>query len=73
MADEEPKNNFTGFSLPAEEEKVLKFWDEHNIFEKSLAKRKGKKPLSFTKARRPRTAGRGASRIARAFKISFPL
>src|ERR1700690_4648586 len=31
------------FSLPQVEEKVLKFWDEHGIFEKSLAKNKGKK------------------------------
>lgn len=31
------------FSLPEVEEKVLGFWNQHNIFERSLAKNKGKK------------------------------
>ncbi|MEK7146818.1 MAG: class I tRNA ligase family protein, partial [Patescibacteria group bacterium] len=35
------------FNLPEVEEKVLKFWRENKIFEKSLAKRKGKKPFRF--------------------------
>ena len=31
------------FSLPELEEKVLSFWNQHDIFERSLAKNKGKK------------------------------
>ncbi len=35
-----------GFDLPKLEEKVLAFWDEHGIFEKSLAKNRPKSPKS---------------------------
>ncbi len=36
-----------GFNLPGTEEKVLAFWDERHIFEKSLAKKKGSKEFVF--------------------------
>ena len=36
-----------GFDLPKVEEKVLSFWDERHIFEKSLAQRKGAKEFVF--------------------------
>ena len=40
-----PENFLTGaFDLPKLEEKVLAFWGEHKIFEKSLAVRKPKSP-----------------------------
>jgi isoleucyl-tRNA synthetase len=46
MAGKSGQNFLEGeFNLPKLEEKVLKFWDEHKIFEKSLAK-KGK-PFVF--------------------------
>ncbi|MEK7094249.1 MAG: class I tRNA ligase family protein [Patescibacteria group bacterium] len=35
------------FKLPEVEEEVLKFWDKEQIFEKSLVRRKGKKPFVF--------------------------
>jgi isoleucyl-tRNA synthetase len=35
------------FNLPKLEEKVLKFWDERHIFEKSLQGNQGKKPFVF--------------------------
>ncbi len=35
------------FSLPKAEERVLSFWKEHHIFERSLAERKGKKSFVF--------------------------
>ncbi|MEK7191951.1 MAG: class I tRNA ligase family protein [Patescibacteria group bacterium] len=35
------------FNLPEIEEKVLKFWKENQIFEKSLKNREGKKPFRF--------------------------
>lgn len=34
-------------NLPAQEEEILKFWDERNIFEKSVEGRAGAKPYSF--------------------------
>ncbi len=35
------------FSLPEVEEKVLKFWKENQIFEKSLEKNRGKRKFVF--------------------------
>src|SRR3990167_5806156 len=35
------------FSLPKLEEKILKFWEENQIFEKSLKKTKKGKPFTF--------------------------
>lgn len=35
------------FNLPDTEERVLAFWDERHVFEKSLAKRKGAKEFVF--------------------------
>jgi len=35
------------FKLPEVEEKVLKFWKENQIFEKSLKIREGAKPYNF--------------------------
>ena len=35
------------FNLPEIEEKVLKFWKEKKIFEKSLKNREGAKPFRF--------------------------
>ncbi len=40
-------NHFKNFSLPAIEEKVLKFWQDNKIFEKSLEKNKKKKKFIF--------------------------
>jgi isoleucyl-tRNA synthetase len=37
----------TDVNLPAEEEKILKFWDDHKIFEKSVTARKDAKAYSF--------------------------
>ena len=36
-----------GFNLPGLEEKVLAFWDERHIFEKSLSKKRGAKKFVF--------------------------
>ncbi|MBU6500399.1 MAG: class I tRNA ligase family protein [Patescibacteria group bacterium] len=61
------------FNLPKEEEKVLKFWNESDIFAKTLAKRKGAKKFIFYEG--PPTAnGRpGVHHIlARAFKDIIP-
>jgi isoleucyl-tRNA synthetase len=43
------KPNFLseGWNLPKIEEKVLKFWKENGVFQKSLANRKGKKTFVF--------------------------
>ncbi|MDP1719345.1 MAG: class I tRNA ligase family protein [bacterium] len=57
------------FNLPEIEEKVLKFWKEKKIFEKSLKNREGKKPFRFFEG--PPTAnGRPGLHhvLARAFK-----
>lgn len=35
------------FKLPEVEEEVLKFWEKEQIFDRSLARRKGKKPFVF--------------------------
>ncbi len=35
------------FKLPEVEEQVLKFWAEHNVFERSVAARKNGKPFRF--------------------------
>ena len=43
---EEEKNQKT-FSLAQEEEKILHFWQENNIFQKSLENRKGAKEFIF--------------------------
>ncbi len=37
----------THLNLPQEEEKILKFWEEKKIFEKSLQKTKNGKPFTF--------------------------
>lgn len=39
--------NLKNFNLPEIEEKVLKFWQENKIFEKSLENRRGQKPFRF--------------------------
>ena len=80
MANDEPKTNPVGFNLPAEEEKVLKFWEEHHIFEKTLARHKpksqrAKEPKSFVFYEGPPTAnGRPGIHhiLARAFKDLIP-
>jgi len=43
MRDERGKT----LSIPEQEEKILKFWEEHKIFEKSIAQRKGAKRFVF--------------------------
>ena len=61
------------FNLPKLEEQVLKFWNEHRIFEQSLARRKGKKPFIFFEG--PPTAnGRPGIHhvIGRTFKDIIP-
>lgn len=58
-----------GLNLPKLEEQVLEFWKERQIFQKSLDKRKGKKPFVFYEG--PPTAnGRPGIHhvLARAFK-----
>lgn len=35
------------FNLPSEEEKILKFWEENQVFAKSLAQNRRKKPFVF--------------------------
>src|SRR3989344_5901038 len=39
--------NLKQFNLPEIEEKVLKFWKEHNTFHQSLENRKKAKPFRF--------------------------
>ncbi|MEM9423323.1 MAG: isoleucine--tRNA ligase [Spirochaetota bacterium] len=34
-------------NFPAMEEEILKFWDEHHIFERSVEQNKGKEPFTF--------------------------
>lgn len=61
------------FKLSEAEEKVLAFWEKEQIFEKSLKKRKGKKPFVFYEG--PPTAnGRPGIHhvIARVFKDIIP-
>ncbi|MBI5732465.1 class I tRNA ligase family protein [Candidatus Jorgensenbacteria bacterium] len=63
------------FSLPELEEKVLKFWREHGIFDKSLERRKGKRFKKFVFYEGPPTAnGRPGIHhvLARAFKDIIP-
>jgi isoleucyl-tRNA synthetase len=62
-------NNQKEFNLPEIEEKVLKFWAENDVFNKSVERRKGKKPFVFYEG--PPTAnGRPAIHhvLGRAFK-----
>ncbi len=40
-------NEKTKFNLPQEEEKILKFWEEQRVFEKTLAQKKGQKTFVF--------------------------
>ena len=46
------------FKLPEVEEKVLKFWKENQIFEKSLKIREGGKQYNFLRVRRLPMASR---------------
>ncbi len=61
------------FKLPEVEEKVLKFWKENQIFEKTLKQREGAKPYNFFEG--PPTAN-GRPHIGhlegRAFKDAIP-
>ena len=61
------------FKLPEVEERVLKFWKENQIFEKSLKQREGAKPYRFFEG--PPTAnGRPGIHhvLGRAFKDAMP-
>src|SRR3989344_8633569 len=65
--------NLKEFKLPEIEEKVLKFWKENRIFEKSLELRKNAKPFRFFEG--PPTAnGRPGIHhvLGRAFKDVIP-
>src|ERR1700722_10928198 len=78
MASKTPKNNFLDgeFNLPQLEEKVLKFWEERKIFEKSVANRESKsKKNNFVFYEGPPTANGkpGVHHIlSRAFKDIIP-
>ena len=61
------------FNLPKEEEKILKFWEENKIFEKSLEKTKGGKPFVFYEGPPTANAAPGIHHVeARAFKDIIP-
>jgi isoleucyl-tRNA synthetase len=47
MSQEVEQNNQDSFSFVASEKKILKFWNENKIFEKSLEKTKSKAPYIF--------------------------
>ena len=40
---------YKGLDLPNIAEEILQYWEEHNIFEKSVALEKGKNPMFFMK------------------------
>ena len=46
---------YKGMNLPKVAEEVLKYWEENDIFEKSVSEREGNEPLCFLKARLPQT------------------
>src|SRR4030042_1237016 len=61
--------NLKSFNLPELEEKVLKFWKQSRIFEKSLALRKNKKKFVFYEGPPSANAQPGLHHVlARSFK-----
>jgi isoleucyl-tRNA synthetase len=59
----------TESNLPALEEKILKFWKENRIFEKSLARKRGSKPFRFFEGPPTANAGPGIHHmLSRIFK-----
>lgn len=61
------------FKLPEVEEKVLKFWKENQIFEKSLKQREGAKPYRFFEGPPTANGKPGLHHVeARAFKDVMP-
>ena len=38
---------YKGLDLPNIAEEILQYWEEHNIFEKSVSTREGKEPYVF--------------------------
>jgi isoleucyl-tRNA synthetase len=43
------KQNFEKIGYPEIEKKILKFWTEHKIFEKSVTSRDENRPFTFMK------------------------
>ena len=43
--------DYKGLNLPNIADQMLKFWEDHNIFDKSITTRNGKTHMFFLKAR----------------------
>ncbi|MBU6414717.1 class I tRNA ligase family protein [Patescibacteria group bacterium] len=73
MSDDEKQLDEKQLNLPLREEKILEMWEREKIFEKSLAKTKGKKSFVFYEGPPTANALPGIHHVeARAFKDLIP-
>ena len=65
--------DYKGLNLPKIADEVLKFWEEHNIFDKSITTRNGQKPFVFFEGPPSANGLPGVHHVlARAIKDIFP-
>ena len=65
--------DYKGLNLPNIADEVLKFWEEHNIFDKSITTRNGQKPFVFFEGPPSANGLPGVHHVlARAIKDIFP-
>ena len=65
--------DYKGLNLPNIADEVLKFWEEHNIFDKSITTRSGQKPFVFFEGPPSANGLPGVHHVlARAIKDIFP-
>ena len=65
--------DYKGLNLPSIADEVLKFWEEHNIFDKSITTRNGQKPFVFFEGPPSANGLPGVHHVlARAVKDIFP-
>ncbi len=64
---------YKGLNLPEVSQEILRYWEKHNIFEKSVSSRKGKEPYVFYEGPPSANGLPGVHHImARAIKDIFP-
>ena len=64
---------YKGLNLPNVADEMLKFWEDHNIFEKSITSREGKPPYVFFEGPPSANGLPGVHHVlARAIKDIFP-
>lgn len=64
---------YKGLDLPNVTEEILKYWKQHNIFEKSVTSREGQKPFVFFEGPPSANGLPGVHHVlARAIKDIFP-